>query len=463
MSGKQVTVAVCFTASFVTPFMSSAVTLALPAIERQFAMSAVTLGWVASSYLLAAAAFLLPFGRLADIYGRRRFFLAGAAVHAVTSVTVALVPSAPLLLAARALQGVGGSMLFGTSVALLVSAVPPEERGRALGVNVAAVYLGLSLGPVIGGLLTQYLGWRSLFGAIALLSAALLLPARALPPDGASPRRERFDAPGALLYSVALTALMLGFTMLPGPAGIALLAAGALGLAGFGRRETRVEHPLIEARLFLRNRVFAFSNLAALINYAATFAVTFLLSLYLQYVRGLDAKSAGLLLIAQPAVMAVCSPVAGRLSDRIEPRLVASAGMAATTAGLVLCAFVGEATTIPSLAGILVVLGFGFALFSSPNTNAVMSSVDRPVYSVASATLSTMRISGQMLSMGVVLLVFATNIGRARLVPALYPRFLGGMRTVFAIFAALSALGVVASLIRGTMHDGNTRILQDAP
>jgi len=437
-------------ASFTTPFMGSSVNIALPAIERTFGLDAVTLGWVASSYLLAAAIFLLPFGRLADICGRKRVFVAGLVVHSAASLLAALAPSGPLLLAGRAVQGLGGGMIFGTGIAILVSVYPPAERGRVLGINVAAVYTGLSLGPFAGGFLTHALGWRSLFFVVAAFGFAVVAVAvRGLKGEWAGARGEPFDVRGTLVYSLALTAVMLGFSSLPGRDGALLLAAGLVGLAAFAVLQARTEHPLLDVGLFRHNRVFAFSSLAALINYSATSAVTFLMSLYLQYIQGLAPTAAGTVLVAQPLTMALFSPLAGRLSDRVEPRLVASAGMAVIVAGLALLVGVGPATPMPRLVAYLLLLGFGFALFSSPNTNAIMASVERRMYSVASATLATMRLTGQMLSMGIVLLIFATRIGKVRITPEAYPDFLAGTHTAFVTFAALSAVGVVASLVRG--------------
>jgi MFS family permease len=218
------------------------------------------------------------------------------------------------------------------------------------------------------------------------------------------------------------------------------------------RWETRVDSPVFDTKLFRHNIVFAFSNLAALINYCATSATGFLLSLYLQYTRGLSPENAGLILVSQPVIMAVFSPLAGRLSDRIEPRIVASIGMTLTVIGLLLFAFLNSATSFPFIIFNLILLGFGFALFSSPNTNAVMSSVEKKFYGVASATLATMRLTGQMLSMGIAMLVFAVYIGRAQITPENYPAFLTSAKTAFIIFAVLCFGGIFASLSRGKVR-----------
>lgn len=451
MMDKRIALIVATIASFVTPFTASAVTIALPTIGKEFSMTAVALGWVATAYILAAAVFLLPFGKAADIYGRKRLFLAGMTIYTIASVCCVFVPSAPVLIALRVLQGIGASMTFSTGVAIVTSIVPAAERGRALGLTTAAVYVGLSIGPVAGGILTQHFGWRSVFLVTVPLGLAVIaLVVWKLEGEWAEARGERFDLPGALISVPSLAFIMYGFARLPSPAGAGLLLAGALGVFAFVRRELRAEHPLLHMELFSGNRVFAFSNLAALINYSASFAVTFLMSLYLQYIKAFTPQSAGLILIAQPAVMAGFSPFAGRLSDRIESRIVASAGMALTAAALFSLIFLGAGTSTPVLILNLMLLGLGFALFSSPNTNAVMGSVEPRCYGVASATLSTMRMTGQMLSMGIAMLVFAVRVGDVRITPERHEAFLTSIRIDFIIFAVLSVAGVFASLARGT-------------
>jgi len=438
--------------SFLTPFMASSINIALPSIGQEFAMSAVLLSWVATAYLLAAAMFLVPFGRAADIHGRKKVFLGGITVYMVFSLACGLAPSAAALIAFRALQGVGGAMIFGTGVAILTSVYPANERGRVLGINVAAVYLGLSLGPFLGGLMTQQWGWRSIFLLNVPLSLFILAYTIAqVKAEWAGAKGEPFDWRGSILYGVGLAALMYGFSRLPGGIGWALVAAGLAGMAGFAAWEMRVSHPVLDIGLFRKSRSFTFSNLAALINYCATAAVGFLLSLYLQYIKGFTPRDAGIILVAQPVVQAVFSPLAGRLSDRIEPRVVASIGMGLGAVGLGLLTLLGTETEMALIIACLVLLGFGFALFSSPNTNAVMSAVERRLYGVASATLATMRLVGQTLSMGIVLLVFSLTIGQVRITPEYYPAFLGAAKVAFVIFAILCFGGVFASLARGNL------------
>lgn len=460
-TSKKTVLLVATLASFLAPFMGSSVNIALPAIEREFGIDAVLLGWVVTAYMLAAAMFLVPFGRIADIWGRKKVFAYGTAIYTISSLLAGLAPSVSLLIGWRILQGIGGSMIFGTGVAILTSVFPAGERGKAIGINTAAVYMGLSLGPVLGGFLTQNFGWRSIFLANVPLGVLILvLVFWKLSGEWAAAQGERFDLVGSVIYSVSLAAIMYGFTRLPETVGVWLLLAGGFGLAAFTWQELRSPSPVLNLNLFRRNLGFAFSNLAALVNYSATAGVGFLLSLYLQYIKGLSPQAAGFVLVSQPLVMALFSPLAGRLSDRIEPGIVASIGMGLTTIGLVLFAFLNSQTPLTWVVASLVFVGLGFALFSSPNTNAVMSSVEKRFYGVASATLGTMRLIGQMLSLGIAVLIFALYMGRVRITPEYYTLFLAGMRVAFIIFAVLCFGGIFASLARGRIRPGGVPVAE---
>lgn len=449
-------------AGFLTPFDGSAVTIALPAMGAEFHMDAISLSWIATAYLLAAGLFLVPFGKIADICGRKRVFLYGIAVFTLASFVMTMVPATGMLIAVRVIQGFGGAMIFGTGIAILTSVFPPGERGRALGIYTTAVYFGLTVGPFLGGVLTQYAGWRSIFLVnvpIGITACALIL--WKLEGEWAECAGERFDLPGSVIYALTLVAVMYGFSLIPSPAGIVLVGAGVAAGIVFAWYEMRIPSPVLDMRLLSANRVFAFSNLAALINYSATFAVTFLLSLDLQYTKGFSPEQAGLILIVQPALMAAVSPGAGRLSDRIDPQIVASAGMAFTAAGLFMLVFITESTPLWYLLVSLAVLGVGFGLFSSPNTNAIMSAVAKRSYGVASGMNGTMRIVGQMLSMGIAMMLFALVIGRVEITPEYYPRFIECLRYAFVLFTILCVFGIAASLMRGrrappagTVRDG---------
>jgi EmrB/QacA subfamily drug resistance transporter len=403
---KRAALIVATLSSFIGPFMGSSVNVALPSIGQDYSMGAVLLGWVNTAYLLAAATFLVPFGRLGDIYGRKKIYMWGVLIFTCSSVLIANSGSGVAMILIRVFQGFGASMIFATGMPILISVFPVGERGKALGITVAAVYLGLSVGPFLGGIITQQLGWRYIFWLNLPLGLLLLMIIFfMLKGDWAEAKGAKFDFVGSVILAAALLATMYGFTNLPSLFAIILIIIGLIGMTLFVVFESRIQNPVIDINLFRHNTVFAFSNLAALINYAATFAVGFLLSLYLQRLKGLSPQEAGLVLVSQPIIQAIFSPMAGRLSDKTEPRTVASLGMTLTLIGLTLLFFLDADSSIKYIIACLVVLGFGFALFSSPNTNAIMSSVERRFFGVAGAMVSTMRQVGMMFSMGIVMMI----------------------------------------------------------
>ncbi|KON26640.1 MFS transporter [miscellaneous Crenarchaeota group archaeon SMTZ-80] len=440
-------------ASFLTSFMGSAVNVALPSISIEFEIDAILLSWVATSYLLSSAIFLVPFGRLADIYGRKRIFLYGILIHTASSYLAAISTSPMILIFFRIIQGIGVAMIFGTSMAILTSIFTVGERGKALGITIAAVYFGLSTGPFLGGFLTQNLGWRSIFLInVPLGLFVIILIFWKLKGEWAEAKGESFDIVGSIIFGLTLAAVMYGFSLLPEIKGTLLILISGVGLYSFIKWEAYVKNPILNLNLFKNNILFTFSNLAALINYSATFAVAFLLSLYLQYIKGLSPQNAGIILISQPIVQAIFSPLAGRLSDKIEPRLIASLGMSITVIGLILLSFIAEKTSLTFIVMCLIILGFSFALFSSPNANAIMSSVEKKFYGVASAILGSMRLIGQMFSMGIAMIVFALKIGRIQITPEYFTHFLTSTKTTLVIFAILCVLGTFASMGRGKIR-----------
>lgn len=438
-------------ASFLTPFMGSSVNLALPSIEKEFEIDAIFLSWITTAFLLSTAMFLVPMGKLGDIKGRKRFFVLGLVIFTISSLLCSLAFSGTSLVVFRFLQGLGSAMIASTAVAMLTSAYPPQERGKVLGINTSAVYVGLSLGPILGGFITQNFGWRILFLFPLFVAFFTIFSILNVKQEWAEAKGERFDLPGSLMYSFSLFMLIYGFSHLPETQGFLLVFGGIVALIAFAFLEIRAKQPVLDVKMFRKNVVFGMSNLAALLNYSATFAVAFLMSLYLQYVKNLDPQSAGLVLLAQPVIMAIFSPISGSLSDRIEPRIVASIGMGITAISLFLFSTMNADTPLEFIIGNLILIGFGFGLFSSPNTNAVMSSVERRFYGLASATLATMRVIGQAFSMGIVTLIFAVLLGKSR-IPEVLPDFLVAVKISFTISAVLCVFGVFASLARGKVR-----------
>ncbi|MGI6684230.1 MAG: MFS transporter [Bacillota bacterium] len=451
---KRYTLIVITLASFLTPFMGSAINLAIPSIGKDFNSSTIILSWVATSYILASAAFLVPFGRLSDIIGRKRIFLIGITFFFIATILCGLAWSMETLIIFRIIQGIGSAMIFSTGMALLTSAFPPQERGKVLGINVATVYVGLSLGPVLGGTLNHHLGWHSIFFFTSVIAlVALIIAVMKLKTEWIGTSGEGFDYMGSVLYIIGFTAFMYGISSITTvPAAKVILLSGIVLLIIFGFYEINIKHPILNLSLF-KNITFAFSNLAALINYSATFSLGFLLSLYLQEIQGYDSQVTGIILLSQPIIMTVLSPITGTLSDRVEPRVLATLGMAIATLGLFFFYFLTQDTSLWLIILNLIFLGSGFALFSSPNSNAVMGAVEKRYYGIASSTLGTMRLTGQAISMAVVTLLMAIFLGNAELTPAVSAELMTCTKTAFAIFALISFAGIFASWARGKRNE----------
>jgi len=434
--------------SFIMPFMIAAINVAIPTIRRDFAMEAWVMAWVSTIYFLSIAIIHVPFGRLADIYGRKRLFIVGLVVTVLASLLGVFADSVVLLFISLALMGAGSGIMFNNSISILTSVFPPESRGRVLGISTAGTYVGLSVGPYIGGVLTEAFGWQSIFvmsGGLSLV--LLLLVLYALKGEWHEARNEKFDVVGSITYAISIAIFIYGFSSLPGVLGIILFVVGAAGLFAFARWERRTRFPIFDLSLFSQNRPFFFSNLAMFISYIATYAVNFLLNLFLQDIKGFAPDKAGLTLITASVLMAIMTPISGRISDRIEPRLVASVGMALNCVALLLLTFINAATPLWYIMLALAINGLGIGIFSSPNTNAIMGSVARKSLGVAAGTLGTMRTAGMMVSMGIMMILFSLYMGQSELTPEVYPEFLSSVRTGFIIFTFISVLGLVCQLV----------------
>lgn len=436
--------------SFMGPFLISSVNVALPAIQQELQLNAVQLSWIATAYLLAVAVGLVPAGKVADIHGRKKVFAAGLGVYLVGAVMAIMAGSAVMLILSRVVQGLGAALFVTTGMAIITSIFPPQKRGRVIGLYVAAVYVGLSVGPFVGGILTQYWGWRSVFLVTLPMGAgSLFLTLYVLKGEWLGEPGQKLDFTGCFLYTAWILTLVYGASRLPEIIGVVLVPVGALLLVVFVKHQQKAKFPVFEVKLFVENKRFAFSSFAALLNYSATFAVTFLLSLYLQYIKGMSPQTAGAILMAQPVMMACLSPVAGRLADKVEPRYLATAGMSITVLGVFLFRMLDENSSVPAIVANLILLGLGFALFSSPNMSAIMGSVEKRYYGLASGAAATMRLLGQMGSMAVAMVVLTLIVGKQEITPANYDRFLEAIHTVFAISSMFCLIGVYFSWFRG--------------
>jgi EmrB/QacA subfamily drug resistance transporter len=451
---KQISIlAIVAASSFFGTFLISSVNIALPSIEKDFGLDAVTLSWVVTAFLLSTAMFLLPVGRWGDLTGIRRLYKTGMVIFTVSSFLSGFAVSGYWLIVMRFLQGIGAAFSSTTGAAILVSAFLPQYRGRVLGISVSAVYLGLAFGPFFGGFLTQYLGWRSIFfmssgfGLLITIIGFMFLGKD----EVQNTTRAKLDLKGTFFYMLGLVLLAYGSARIPHLFGWSLMGSGVILLIIFWMLENKSENPVLETKLFTQNRLFAFSNLAALINYSATFSIIFLLSLYLQKVKGLSPRDAGSILVAQPIVMALFSPITGRLSDRIQPRYLATAGMSMCTLGLAAFAFLSESTSISLIVFLLFWVGTGFALFSSPNMNTIMSSVQKNQLGLASGSASTMRVVGQITSMTIATIFFSVLFQKQAVEEVSNALFLKAQHLGFITFAIISLAGIYFSFNRGKM------------
>jgi EmrB/QacA subfamily drug resistance transporter len=449
---KQISIlSIVAVTSFMGTFLISSVNIALPEIEKSFNLNAVQLSWVVTSFLLSSAMFLLPAGRWSDIIGVRKFFKAGIIIFTLSSIASGFAPNGAWLILFRFIQGFGAALTSTTGPAILVSAFPHQHRGRVLGISVASVYLGLAFGPFVGGFITQYAGWRTLFYLSSVIGVVVAIIAYSFlgKDEVKNNSQQKISFTGTLFYMPGLFAMVYGSSQIPSITGWLLLLLGFIALIIFWIIESKSTSPVFETKLFTQNKLFAFSNIAALINYSATFAIVFLLSLYLQKIKALSPRDAGMILIAQPIVMAALSPVAGRLSDKIQPRFLATAGMSICTVGLAAFAFLTTTTPIWVIICLLVLMGLGFAMFSSPNMSTIMGSVDKSQYGLASGTSATMRVLGQITSMTIVTFFFAILFENhaVKTIPA--DIFMHAVKWGFISFTFICAAGIYFSFARG--------------
>ena len=444
---KKALVIICM-AAFLVPFTGSSINLALPGIANRFSLNAITLTWISTAYLISTAILQVPFARIADLFGRKRIFMLGVSIFSVSSILCGFSNSGMELILFRITSGIGSAMLFCTNIAILTSIFPANQRGKVLGINTVVVYLALASGPFLGGLFTQYLGWHSIFffcGFIGLIVVGLSF--FFLKGEWREAKGEKFDWIGSCIYGFSIFGIIFGFSKLPSAVGFIWLFFGIAGLLLFAFQENRCTYPIFNLKAYRGNRVFIFSSLAALINYAATFAIVFMISLYLQYIRGFNPRTAGFILISQAVVQAVFSYFSGKYSDKISPFKLATSGMMIIVCGITGLIFLTPTTSIGLLVVLLVLLGSGFGLFSSPNMNIIMSSVDKKQYGQASASTGTARLVGQSFSMGIATMAIFSQIENQKITPAIHSQFMTSMHITFVIFVILCLLGVYCSTV----------------
>jgi len=441
----------CCSVAFINPFMASSVNVAIIEIEKSLHTTSILTSWVITSYILSTAA-ILPIGaKLADIYGKRKIFIIGILLFAIASLIGGISENFTIFILSRITQGIVGALFLSTQSAILIDVFPKKKRGKVLGINTAFVYTGLSTGPFLGGIIISKYGWNAIFFITASVCfiVAIVSYYKLKFDDIKTAKTLYFNE--FIYYPLFITLFIYSVSNITVSYSPIILIISFLFLYVFIGIQKKSEEPVIKINLFKENLIFGFSSLSALINYSATTALTFFLNLYIQSILKYDPQKSGKILLIQPVIMALISPFAGKLSDIKEPQIIASIGMLLTTVSLFITSFINLNSNINMIIIILVIAGIGFGLFSSPNTNAIMSSVERKNYAMASSIVATMRVLGQALSMAISSIILSLYMKDIKLSENPY-MLVKTIKYSFYIFSSISFLGIFFSLMRGKMH-----------
>lgn len=438
---------VSFITSFFAVFLSNGIIIGVPAIANEFTMNNVIQNWVPTIFFLVVAVFTVPAGQISGKFGVKKSLIMGVLVYLIGSIGACISFSTESFLIFRILQGAGVAFLNVSAMAMVVSAVNPKNRGKALGFTVTGVYLATSLSPVICGLLVHNLGWRSMFYfVIPFLILCLILMIFKIPEEWKTYEHDSIDKIGSILYGIGILLFIYGFTTLIQPIGLLLTIIGIILLILFGIYELRVKSPVFDVKLF-KNSKFTSSNIAAVCSYLAIMVVTTILNYHLQYVRGWDAQMSGIILIITPIIMAIMAPNSGKLSDKIHPQKLAAIGMAIAAIALGILTTLTANTPIYLLVLAMILQGIGMGLFSSPNMNAIMSSVPPKYAPTASASQATMRTIGQTMSLGLLTLIFAWIMGNLQLSTKYAGLIVQSSQTICLICTIACIIAIFASLV----------------
>ncbi len=442
----------CYVSSFIAPLLSTMMNLSLVNIGQEFGVGSHDLAYVNSAFLLTSVIFMVPFAKLADIVGKKKMFVIGLAIVVIGCLVSCLAPSFWFVIIGRGIIGMGCSSLATVSISMLTDMVPIGRRGTAIGYQTMFVYLGLSLGPAIGGTLNDLIGWRLLFLlTVPMAVASTIIILTGFRRDIATDRDGRFDTGGSILYGVAITLSMGGVMNLPETWAVVCVVIGLLLLAVFIKTQIGKSNCLLNMGLF-RNWTFSGSCIAAFMSYASSYSISFFLALYLQSIGQLTATQAGILMIVQPAVQCILTPFCGRLTDRLENKIILpTAGMVLTCVGLFIYSQFSLDTSYLMVIAAMVIVGVGFAMFSAPNVTLIMSSVPKEHSSEASGVLAVMRQTGMMVSMGIAMLFISAIMGSTdNLRPETYGLFLQVMSATMLTSLGMCIIGTITSLTRGT-------------
>jgi EmrB/QacA subfamily drug resistance transporter len=445
--------------TFMSALDTSVVNTVLPVIRAGFHVEMATIQWVVTIYLLVVSGFLISFGRLGDLHGHKKVYLTGFLVFVISSALCGMAPTAGWLISFRAVQALGAAMLAANSPAILTANFPSVQRGQALGLQATMTYLGLTIAPSFGGWLTDMISWRSVFYInIPVGFIAILLSWRFIPDDSEQKIRENFDILGSLLFLTGLITLIFGLNRghIWGWLSIPILATltmSVLLLSIFFKLQQKRDSPLLDLTLF-QNRLFSVSVVSAFFNYVCIFSIMFLLPFYLLQGRELSPTQAGLILTAQPIIMAIVAPISGTLSDRVGVRIPSVLGLGILSLGLFLLSNLNQFDPIAYVVLALAIAGFGTGTFISPNNSALMGSAPKHRQGIAAGILATARSLGMVIGVGLSGAIFATVSTHYQL---LYPEkaFFIGIQTSFTVSAIIAFLAAILAAIGSRTNHRN--------
>lgn len=430
--------------SFITPFTSTMLNLSLMAIGSEFGTSSHDLGYVNTVFLLSSVMMMVPLTKVTEKYGPKKVFISGLILMTVSSILSLLSPSFGLFILARIIMGIASAAVSITGIVMIVDSVDSKHRGKAIGINTTAVYLGMALGPTVGGFITDILGWRFLFLIllpIAVISLAIMKNVNVPCTYG----KERFDFAGAVMFMTMIAFLMYGIITLPGTRAIAFIAVGSVITVVFLKYVLQKTNPILNVKIY-RNRSFSYPLAATFLNYGASYSISFFLALYLQNIGALTATEAGLIMLVQPLIQVLLTAKIGSLSDRLDSRILTTAGMILISAAVIMILFLDMEISIPYVVFIMTVIGLGFSLFSAPNSSAIMSSVSPAERGTASGNLSMMRQAGMMVSMGIGMCCISVFMGSTAVMePSTFGNFMTAMKIAFTFCLMMCIVGIYLS------------------
>jgi len=438
--------------SFVISLTMSAVNIAVPAIAQDLSANAILVTWVPTAFLLANAILLLPAGRLADIHGRKKVYLTGMIVFTCACLMAYMAPNIEFLVLTRLLQGIGGALTFATGLAIVMTIFTSKDRGVALGIASATLYLGLSCGPIIGGWFTEHYGWRTLFLVPVVLGfSSICIIMLRLKGEWKNDLAEKVDWFGCLILTIWTSSFFIGISFIPQPKSFVLLFAGLIFLVYFFYQQQHSKYPLIKFKAIMENRIFSRSLMANICIYASNYPFVFLFSLYLQFIKAMSPTDAGKLMVIQPIMMAIVAPFAGRLSDHFEPRIIATAGCLIMAISFGMLQTLNTTSTNFIVGGALMMLGTGFGLFTTPNNNAALSSIDKNRLGIGSALLNLARVSGNIIGTATILMLVSIFIGQVKIEVEQLPSLSVIVHIALGISCLLSLCASYFSYSRGNI------------